>query len=556
MASNITANTKAALVAAVKVVRERITSAIFSYQAHADTLRALTGITGLPMGGNVGLLNGAEAHRQALATAQADGRRILDPVIIQMGREAGSTDIQGETVTNWPRLFRKINADLLGGTPDYVTRRAVTFAADPGISAVGIFRRLTVDHASQALEGGFHNQTKTIRIVGKPARNQSTAEIRGASNDDDDALDYRGGRPRVTPNFRAINDATQPGGSVFNPYLTPADLTDEADITAIANWTRTLTGTPVFKAETTAANLWRNRTYSLRFSGADTTAVELVQNIPASVFADGYRPWDFALPVRLETGWEGTIDITWGGKTQQFTHANLTNGAWVHLVPDLDLDLFPVNFDASGAQFKIKLTNTKTNTESVWLTAFLPYPMVQHEGLWYSHYSDAAEPEGEDTVLYADTCTFAGRIADIISFLYHDVAPGWAHLPSSGTATIADPTYLPEIGITRAGANVADGGTIALGAVSTGAHNVALRIANTGGGPLAVGVPVVSGSPTNASLTGAGLSLPAGVAPGEHVDITVQVTDGGVGAFSLLLLINNNDADEGTYEITISGTAA
>jgi uncharacterized membrane protein len=38
--------------------------------------------------------------------------------------------------------------------------------------------------------------------------------------------------------------------------------------------------------------------------------------------------------------------------------------------------------------------------------------------------------------------------------------------------------------------------------------------------------------------------------------VTVGVTDGGAGAFSLTIRIDNNDASEGTYEITISGTAA
>lgn len=557
MASNITANTKAALVAGVKVIRERISTAISTYQASVDTLRALAGVTGLPMNGNESLVDASIAHKRALAQIYSEGRRILDPVIVQMGREAGYTGIDGETPDNWPRLFRKIQSDLAGGTPDFVTARAVTFASNPSQTAKGIFRRLTVDHAGQKIEDGFHNQTKTIRVVSKPARYQSTAEIRGGANTNADALDYRSGRPRTTANFRAINDATAPSGSVLNPYLTPSDVTDEADITSIANWTITTTGTPVFKAEATAANLWRSRAYAVRFTGDNTEAIELVQNIPAAVLQDGYRPWDIGVPIKLESGWQGTIDITWGGKTQQFTHSDLTAGSYVHLFPDLDLDLFPVNFDATGAQFKVKFTNGQNNTQSIWCAGFLPQAMVQHEGIWYSHWSHADEPEVEDEVTIVDTCTFDGRVQDVVCFLYHEIAPGWAHLASSGTATIVDPTWTPEIGITRSGSNVADGGSIALGTVSASSeHTVTLRINNTGNGPLAIAVPVDNGSPTNATLTTAGLSVPAGIGPGEWLDVTVGVTDGGAGAFSLTIRIDNNDASEGTYEITISGTAA
>lgn len=557
MASNITANQKAALVQGVRVVYDRVQGVLASitgYKASVTDMMALAGVYALPSGGLSSVVGATQDHRDALATIQEHGRAMLTPVLLSMGRSAASRTIEGDFITDWPRLFRDINADLTGGTPDYVTARGISFASNPAASATGIFRRLTKDIANESIEDGLHNQTKVIRIVGKPARYYSTAQIEGQSNEYGDALDVRNGRPRVTSGLVAYNDVQTPSG-IFNPYLTPSDLTDEADITSIANWTIATSGSYTFKAETTAANLWRSRAYALRFTGANASYVELSQVIPANVFSDPFRPWDFGVPIKLESGWQGTIDLTWGGKTQQFTHSDLSSGAYVHVFPDLDYDLYPKRFDAAGASWKLKLTNSQLNTNSIWVAGFIPQPMVKHEGLWYSHFSDVSEPTIESTVSYADTCAFTGIIQEVLSFLFHELAPGDAHLATSSAATIADPTYVPEIGITRSGVNVADGGTIALGSVASGAHSVTLVIANSGTAALSVAVPVDVGGATNATLTGAGLTGPVSIAPGATQSVVVEVTDGGAGAFSLTIRIDNNDSSEGTYEITISGTA-
>lgn len=556
MATAITSNTKAAIVGATRAIRDVLYHAIGTsgYQDDADTLLALAGVYGLPSGGLANVTAGLDGFRNQIAAIKQFGRQIMDPIIIQAGTEAGSDIINGQTVEDWPRLFRDINADLLGGTPDYVDDRDVTFAADPAAADVGIFRRLKVDVNGQPIEDGFHNQTKTVRVISKPTRYRSIARIEGMSAEVGDELDYRGGRPR-TADIEAVNDAKTPEG-ITNPYLIPDTLTDEAAVSTISGWTITLTGTPTVACELTAANLWRGRTHALRITGDNTEAIQIQQVIPASVFANPYRPWDIGVAIKLESGWEGDIELKLGGKTlATFDETDLTAGSYVMLFPDLDAENYPVNFDETGADFHFKVTNSKNNTQSIWVAAILPQKMVQHEGIWYSHYSHTGEPDVDETASFADTSTFVGKVQDVICWLYHDIAPGDAHLPTSGATTISDPTYTPEIGITRSGSNVADGGTIALGSVASGAHNVTLVIANTGTGPLAVGVPVNNGGATNASLTSAGITVPQAVEPGDTLSITVQVTDGGAGAFSLTVRIDNNDASEGTYEITISGTA-
>jgi hypothetical protein len=45
------------------------------------------------------------------------------------------------------------------------------------------------------------------------------------------------------------------------------------------------------------------------------------------------------------------------------------------------------------------------------------------------------------------------------------------------------------------------------------------------------------------------------ILPGSSKTVVVTVTDSGAGAFSTIVDFTNNDASEGTFAITIAGTA-
>lgn len=126
--------------------------------------------------------------------------------------------------------------------------------------------------------------------------------------------------------------------------------------------------------------------------------------------------------------------------------------------------------------------------------------------------------------------------------------------PASSATTWVDPTFEPEISVTYNGSNVADGGDILLGTVATGAHSVTIVWANTGPAPLAIALPTTSAA-TNASLTDDGMTTPIVIKPGRTYSMTVEVTDGGAGAFTITLTFPNNDSSESTFDIVISGTA-
>ena len=551
MASNITSNSKTALANVCGIIVERIYAAI-AFQLQVDQGKALATIYGQPNSGLLNFTSAAFDYRSRLAEIKSDGERMLRPILVSMANECASRSVDGPEITDYARLFRDVSADLLGGTPDYVAKRGVLFASDPATSATGIFRRLKVDHQGEPIDDGWHGGTKKARIKGKPARYESDAVIEGPPNYYNDSIAYRSGRTRTLNGYIAVNDTQSPSG-VFNPYFTPNSLTHGDAVTSVANWTMTTSGSYVMLTETTTK--WRGRTYSLKFRGASSSYVEFTQVIPAAVLADPYRPWDFGMPIHLESGWQGTIDITWGGKTQQFTHSDLTAGSFKHLFLDLDKDLFPVNFDATGASYTIRFTNTTNNSSNaIYIAGFLPYAMLNYEGVWHSHYSDNNEPTVESTVSWADVMIPSGDINDALSFVYHDLAPGWAHLPSSGTATIADVTYAPEIQMYRNQGALASGATVALGSVASGAHVVYVQITNTGTGALAVATPT-NGTDTNISTVTFSATTPFIVQPGESYTLTITVTDAGAGAFSTTITMLNNDASEGTTKLVISGTA-
>ena len=114
-------------------------------------------------------------------------------------------------------------------------------------------------------------------------------------------------------------------------------------------------------------------------------------------------------------------------------------------------------------------------------------------------------------------------------------------------------TPTPEIDIQRpAGTSIADGGTDALGLLPAGAGTRTYTVANSGSGTLNVSnitsanasnVTVNSVSPTNFTM-----------AAGGTATFDVQFTPATDGPFSFDLDIINDDADEGNYDIAVSGT--
>lgn len=134
---------------------------------------------------------------------------------------------------------------------------------------------------------------------------------------------------------------------------------------------------------------------------------------------------------------------------------------------------------------------------------------------------------------------------------------------SNGTTNGADMTFMtagvPEIEISSSESGaVADGGTDAQGNQDADtAKTVTYTITNTGSAPLTLTEAAPQRSSvvnTNAPTLGtySQTVIPAG---GGTATFTVTYTPTTAGAFSFNLDVLSDDADEGTYDITVSGTA-
>ena len=124
------------------------------------------------------------------------------------------------------------------------------------------------------------------------------------------------------------------------------------------------------------------------------------------------------------------------------------------------------------------------------------------------------------------------------------------------TFTISGTGSAPEINLKQGATNVPDGDLFDYGAVGVGQNNaVTFTIENTGNANLVLsGTPIVNISGANPSdfIVTAMPSSP--VSGGSTTTFVLQCTPGGTGERSAEISIENNDADEATYNFTVTAT--
>jgi hypothetical protein len=331
-----------------------------------------------------------------------------------------------------------------GSTDQKVPGRAVTYAADPSPATTGQFFRLTTDHRSQKIESGKHNQTITAKIIGTGASNagahRSIAEIKGgAASDDNEVVDYRkgsGDKNKLT--LEAVNEVYNPTALITNMNLYGNTETHGDTVSVITGFTLTnVSGSPTVTVDTT--NVWRSKRFCIRVAGASTSwKAQYTSGI--SIGQDKrYTPYCIMVPIFMQAGWAGDITIVWGGKSQAYTEADLSGGAWAYLKIDRDSDLFPLNFDADDATVSITIATDAANANYVVLGGIYVAEGKRHEGVWYFHFSHTADSVLDSTVSWADSCDFAGKRQDLIAWMHEDdEGRNYAYLCTTGTNTLAD----------------------------------------------------------------------------------------------------------------------
>ncbi len=113
----------------------------------------------------------------------------------------------------------------------------------------------------------------------------------------------------------------------------------------------------------------------------------------------------------------------------------------------------------------------------------------------------------------------------------------------------------PEIDIQRpAATSIVDGGTDAIGNQALGTVNLTYTIDNTAGTDILTITGVTASSLSNVSNFSLDTAVPININGGATATFDISFDVGINGAFSFNMQIANNDADEGTYDITVSGT--
>ncbi len=133
-----------------------------------------------------------------------------------------------------------------------------------------------------------------------------------------------------------------------------------------------------------------------------------------------------------------------------------------------------------------------------------------------------------------------------------DLKPGqFRHL--SASLTVAS----PEIDLQRpAATSLADGSTDAQGSVAVGVQQVlTYTVENTGNATLTLSGTPSSAAASNVSVDSISAPGTSSLASSASTTFTVAYTPTAAGAFSFELDVDSDDADEGTYDLTISGTA-
>ncbi|OJJ14963.1 hypothetical protein BKI52_41150 [marine bacterium AO1-C] len=281
-------------------------------------------------------------------------------------------------------------------------------------------------------------------------------------------------------------------------------------------------GSPVAGANST--------TFTLQFAPSAPGARSATITIPNNDSDEA--PYTFTITA---TGLEAEINV------RQNT-TNIATGGF------FDLGSSPVSTALSDVTFTIE------NIGSTLLT-FVNSPSVQITGVNASDFLLVSSPTqvnvaGSETFVIRATPSAAGVRTAIITIENNDLDE------ASYSFTIQVTGTAPEINLRQSTTNIGSGGNYNMGAIDVGNNGVAtFTVENTGNLALNLtGAPLVQISGTNAAdfVVTANPSSTVNVAGSTTFNITF--TPGAGGARSATVTIENDDADEGTYTFTISGT--
>ncbi len=242
----------------------------------------------------------------------------------------------------------------------------------------------------------------------------------------------------------------------------------------------------------------------------------------------------------------GTFDTgVWRGATGgSITYAGIINSP-----TDEDFALF--NTGAGQVSFQLNVAQFGTNLDSILEIRNSSGQVVASANPTDSFGATITTTLAEGT--YSLVVRSTGGYGNMGQYTVSGTAVPITSIPGGGGGG-GGTTTAPEIDLFVNNVALASGGTVNFGNVVVGTSvTQTITIRNTGTAALSL-------SPINASTLPAGYSIVSNVgttslAAGQSTTLVLRLTPAAAGTFGGTIVLSNNDANEGSYQIRLSGTA-
>lgn len=324
-----------------------------------------------------------------------------------------------------------------------------TPTAGGGNTGNGNLRRLTVDEDGFRLEGG-HAEDKTFRFdvdQAQTGKHKEQAAIEGEPAERDfvlvDGSGISGSVIRALTSEDSARLVTNPTFSQFvGTAPTASTPTSATAADSFTGWTLTTYAA----ARATIDHAYRDfptvptsQRIGVEFT-ADNTITQTFNTQRAQEWSRR-TPYFVQVAIYRKSGATGTVTITFGSQSQNFTLGSLSNNAWNLCYLDLDKDLYHKNFTTNNMTLAVSVASLATGT--MVIDDVIVAPMTFINGSWWALVGGSTPFKRGDTFTAADSV--AGR--GVLSYWLHHrsgyalAAPGFC-LPVNvaGSETETDPT--------------------------------------------------------------------------------------------------------------------
>jgi len=341
-------------------------------------------------------------------------------------------------------VLSRIYLDLIANAETIQSRNMNFGPAVPngGNVGTGVIFRLNKDEANYDLEA-THPDLKTVICVrdvqGGATQHEESFRIRG-SGANVDSLEVAGSGRSVTDSNTSskTSKASQLKNAGFEEFAL-GSATFSGDVAALAS-DSSVTGwellNPGGASDPTLFDVDRTPALQYRVLSGVTTPISLRMKANARlrqafsvnrvrlVFS---RPYTVVFHVKPENAADGSITVTWGSKSQVFTVGSLTAGVWNKVSVDLDLDLWPQNFNQNAPVYQIEWSG-RTTGELLFDEIESLMEWGRFDGHWFHVSGGLVNWLNNDQITFTDS--LVGSDSELQNWLFRAYG---RHLPHSGT---------------------------------------------------------------------------------------------------------------------------